>query len=92
MAKQRTITRTIEKTQAEVFMLDLTTGETSTIVVAITGSTADADLLEVAKSAETETSKVVAVKPDTKVTTTRLYEMSESDFIQYSVDIGEGRK
>lgn len=90
--KERKITRTIEKTQAEVFMLDLTTGETTTIVVAITGSTADADLLEVAKSTETEFSKVVAVKPNTKITTTRLYEMSESDFIQYGVDIGEGRK
>ena len=90
--KTRKITRTIEKTQAEVFMLDLTTGETNKIVVAITGSDSDTDLLEVAKNAETENSKVVAVVPNSKVTTTRLYEMTESDFIQYGVDIGEGRK
>lgn len=93
MARARTITRSIEVTSAEVFVLDMTTGATVKEEVVVTGTTEDKDIMTVASETfDTPTTKCVAIVPDSKITTSKLYEMEEATFAKLAICIGEGRK
>lgn len=92
MAKQRTITRTIDTVSAEVFVLDINTGETTKQRVSMTGKVTDSELLDYAKDwIDRETIKVVALVPNTRKESSGLYEVTEKDFLSIAKWIGDGR-
>lgn len=86
MARIKMITRTMEKTTAEVMRLNIDTAEVNTMTFEVTGNYTDVELLTKLKELyETENEKLVhIVSNDCKEV---LMGMSEEDFAKYAKEL-----
>lgn len=85
MARIRMVTRTIEVIEVNALCVDLTTAQTETRTLELTGAgtlTDDALLKALKKTYETDVLKVVAIT--TRTNREELYGLTELDFLKYA--------
>ena len=85
MARIRMVTRTIEVIEVNALCVDLTTAQTETRTLELTGAgtlSDDAFLKSLKKTYETDVLKVVAITSRTK--REELYGLTELDFLKYA--------
>lgn len=87
MARERSVTRTINVTTIKAITMDITTKSVETKEFSISGDTPTEEtaLKTAKKTYETDTLKIVAIESMTTVE--KLYGMSEIDFLKYAVEL-----
>ena len=87
MAKERMVTRTVETKEIEVMTVNTESATIENIVVRLSRTYKTDDELFKAVSLNVNTDTIKAVKVVTAWTETKLYGMSESDFLKYAVEL-----
>ncbi len=87
MARERSVTRTINVTTVKALTMDITSREVSTQDFTISGDTPSQEtaLKQAKKLYETSTLKIVAIESMTTVE--KLYGMSEVEFLKYAKEL-----
>ena len=90
MRKEKMITRTIVTTNAEIMAFNLDTNEIITLNESYIGDLSDKDIEKQFTVDYANNAKFL--KLITAEKTTKLYGISEKDFLQYAVELDENRK
>lgn len=90
MRKEKMITRTIVTTNAEIMAFNLDTNEVITLNESYIGDLSDSDIEKKFSADYDNTAKFLKIISAEK--TTKLYGISEKDFLQYAVELDESRK
>ena len=90
MRKEKMITRTIVTTNAEIMCFNLDTNEVITLTESYVGDLSDRDIEKQFSVDYDNSAKFLKLVSAEK--TTKLYGISEKDFLQYAVELDENRK
>ena len=90
MRKQKMVTRTIVTTSAEIMAFNLDTNEVITLNESYIGDLSDKEIEKCFTVDYDNSAKFLKLISAEK--TTKLYGITESDFLQYAVELDENRK
>ena len=90
MRKEKMITRTIVTTNAEIMVFNLDTNEVITLTESYIGDLSDRDIEKQFSVDYDNSAKFLKLISADK--TSKLYGITEKDFLQYAVELDENRK
>lgn len=90
MRKEKMITRTITITNAEIMAFNLDTNEVITLIETYIGDLSDKEIEKQFSVDYSNSAKFLKLVDAEK--TSKLYGISEKDFLEYAVELNENRK